>query len=99
VGEPVTQRGWLAYRRARLAGERKALVRWVEVAGGHAERALTLVPNDARALELRGTVRYLSWLQELVSDPGALPKLLAAAKQDLERRRGPTHRSRARTAR
>jgi len=82
--EPVTQRGWLAYRRARLAGDRKALVHWVEVAGGHAERALTLAPNDARALELRGTVRYLSWLQELAPDPGALPKLLAAAKQDLE---------------
>ena len=82
--EPVTQRGWLAYRRARLAGDRKALVHWVEVAGGHAERALALAPNDARALELRGTVRYLSWLQELAPDPGALPKLLAAAKQDLE---------------
>ncbi len=82
--EPVTQRGWLAYRRARLAGDRKALVHWGEVAGGHAERALTLAPNDARALELRGTVRYLSWLQELAPDPGALPKLLAAAKQDLE---------------
>ncbi len=82
--EPVTQRGWLAYRRARLAGNRKTLVRWVDVARGHAERALTLAPNDARALELRGTVRYLSWLQELAPDPGELPKLLAAAKQDLD---------------
>jgi TolB-like protein/tetratricopeptide (TPR) repeat protein len=82
--EPVTQRGWLAYRRARLAGNRKALVHWVDVARGHAERAVTLAPNDARALELRGTVRYLSWLQELAPDPGELPKLLAAAKQDLD---------------
>jgi len=82
--EPVTQRGWLAYRRARLAGNRKALGHWVDVALGHAERALRLAPNDARALELRGTVRYLSWLQELAPDPGDLPKLLAAARQDLE---------------
>jgi serine/threonine-protein kinase len=82
--DPVTRRGWLAYRRARLAGDRKALIHWVEVARGHAERACTLAQNDARALELRGTVRYLSWLQELAPDPGELPKLLAAAKQDLE---------------
>ena len=47
--EPVTQRGWLAYRRARLVGNRKTLGHWVEVALGHAERALQLAPNDARA--------------------------------------------------
>ena len=82
--EPVTQRGWLAYRRARLVGNRKTLGHWVEVALGHAERALQLAPNDARALELRGTVRYLSWLQELVPDPAELPQRLVAAKQDLE---------------
>ena len=83
--EPITERGWLAYRRARLAGNnRKALVHWVDVALGHAERALKLAPNDARALELRGTVRYLSWLQELAPDPAELPKLLTAAKQDLD---------------
>jgi len=83
--EPVTERGWLAYRRARLAGSnRKALVHWVEVALGHAERALRVAPNDARALELRGTVRYLSWLQELAPDPARLPQLLATARQDLE---------------
>jgi TolB-like protein len=82
--QPVTERGWIAYRRARLAGDRKALAHWVEVARGHAERARTLSPGDARALELRGTVRYLSWLQELVPDPAELPGLLAGAKQDLE---------------
>ena len=83
--EPITERGWLAYRRARLAGnDRKALVHWVEVALGHAERALKLAPNDARALELRGTVRYLSWLQELGPDPEALPRILAGARLDLE---------------
>ncbi len=82
--EPATERGWIAYRRARLAGDRKALVHWTDVALGHAERALTLAPDDARALELRGTVHYLIWLQELVPDPGTLPQLLASAKHDLE---------------
>jgi tetratricopeptide (TPR) repeat protein len=82
--EPVTERGWIAYRRARLAGDRKTLTHWADVALGHADRALTLVPDDPRALELRGTVRYLSWLQELAPDPGTLPQLLASAKHDLE---------------
>jgi len=82
--EPPTQRGWIAYRRARLAGDRKALAHWVELALGHARRALELAPDDPRALELRGTVRYLSWLQELVPDPADLPKVLAGARQDLE---------------
>jgi serine/threonine-protein kinase len=82
--EPVIERGWIAYRRARLAGDRKSLGHWAEIAAGHADRALTLAPNDPRALELRGTVRYLSWLQELGPDPEALPRILAGARQDLE---------------
>jgi len=82
--EPVTERGWIAYRRARLAGDRKALTHWIEIAAGNAERAVKLAPDDARSLELRGTVRYLTWLQELVPDPGALPATLANARRDLE---------------
>ena len=82
--EPVIERGWIAYRRARLAGDRKSLGHWAEIAASHADRALTLAPNDPRALELRGTVRYLSWLQELGPDPQALPRILAGARQDLE---------------
>jgi serine/threonine-protein kinase len=82
--EPVIERGWIAYRRARLAGDRKSLGHWTEIAASHADRALALAPNDPRALELRGTVRYLSWLQELGPDPEGLPRTLAGARQDLE---------------
>jgi len=82
--EPVIDRGWIAYRRARLAGDRKLLSHWAEIATSHADRALALAPNDPRALELRGTVRYLSWLRELGPDPEALPRMLAGARQDLE---------------
>ena len=82
--EPATQRGWIAYRRARLTTDRTAVTHWVDIALGDAQRALRLGPNDPRALELRGTVRYLSWLQELTPDPGELPKVLAGARQDLE---------------
>ena len=82
--EPIIQRGWIAYRRSRLASDRKTLAHWAEVAARHADRALKLTADDPRALELRGTVRYWSWLKELAPDPAEAPKLLAGAKQDLE---------------
>ena len=82
--EPIIQRGWIAYRRSRLASDRKSLAHWAEVAGDHADRALKLAPDDPRALELRGTDRYWSWLQELAPDPTEAPKRLAQARQDLE---------------
>ena len=82
--EPIVERGWIAYRRARLAADHRALAHWTDVALGHAERALALAPADARALELRGTVRYTRWLQQLSADPGEQAKLLAGARRDLE---------------
>ncbi len=82
--EPVVQRGWIAHRRARLTGDRKAAGRGLGVALGHAERALRLSPGYPRALELRGTARYTTWLLELSSDSGVQAGLLAGARQDLE---------------
>jgi tetratricopeptide (TPR) repeat protein len=49
----------------------------------HATRALEKGPNDASALELRGTLRYLSWLLNLAPDPGASKALIDGAEADL----------------
>jgi tetratricopeptide (TPR) repeat protein len=49
----------------------------------HAERALQLRPNDPDALELRGTLRYWSWINNWLPNLGAAPKVLADAEQDL----------------
>lgn len=51
----------------------------------HADRALSLEPRHARALQARGSLRYLSWLLHLEHDPAARNALLRNAREDLER--------------
>jgi tetratricopeptide (TPR) repeat protein len=51
----------------------------------HAARALTLAPDDPRALELRGTLRYRQWFLFRPPDPAQAARLLEAARNDLER--------------
>jgi hypothetical protein len=82
---PVTQRGWLAYRRTRLAGsfDKTYYAEWIDKGMAQAEHALSLKADDADALELRGTLRYWRLLLNLAPDPAASAKLLADAEQDL----------------
>ena len=83
--DPIVLRGHIAYQRARLAQtDRRELARWVGIATGHAERAVSLAPNSAASLELRGTVRLYAYVQQLASDPAAGARLLADARKDLE---------------
>jgi len=81
---PITERGWLAYREARLSGSFDKNYYADRIARGltHAERALALQPNDADALELRGTLRYLRWLLNLAPDAES-DQLMADAEKDL----------------
>jgi len=82
--EPIVFRGQLAYRRARLADTAGEALPWIQGAASHAERALRLAPDDASALELRGTVRYFHWTLHVTPDPVAAQRLLQSARQDLE---------------
>jgi TolB-like protein/tetratricopeptide (TPR) repeat protein len=82
--EPVTARGWIAYQESRLASDYEALEDGIARGLGHAERALAIDPNFPRALELRGTVRYLRWFSNLVPDPQEAAALLQGAREDLE---------------
>ncbi len=83
--EPVLVRGQIALRRARLTPtNRVALAQGLKVALDGAEQALRIAPGHPPALELRGTVRYTMWLQQLSSDPAVQTRLLADARQDLE---------------
>ncbi len=81
--EPVLERGWLAERRADIL---KKLTR-VRDPGtllqgiAHAERVLDREPQNAPALELRGTLRY--WLHLGVEDSAAAALLLRDAEDDL----------------
>jgi serine/threonine-protein kinase len=82
--DPIVLRGQMAYRRARLTQDRRELTQWIGIATGHAERALARFPNEAAALELRGTIRLWAFLQQLASDPARASELLTGARKDLE---------------
>jgi serine/threonine-protein kinase len=79
--DPTVLRGQLLERRVRLT--RSAAL--VDEGLGHADRALALAPEDARALELRGTLRYRRWQLARPPDPRQASQLLDAARSDLER--------------
>ena len=52
--EPVLLRGWIAYRRSRVAENASRASTWIDAGLGHANRALEREPRNARALELQG---------------------------------------------
>jgi eukaryotic-like serine/threonine-protein kinase len=81
--EPVLLRGWIAYRRSRLAEDPAHASPWIDGGLGHAERALERAPKHARALELRGTLNYWRWLEHLAPDPREASALLRTAEKDL----------------
>jgi len=82
-GEPTVLRGFIAYRQSRLASDPPEASRWIDTGLGHVARALGVNPKNARALELRGSLRYWRWLLHLVPDPREAADLLRSAEQDL----------------
>lgn len=79
--DPIISRGQLLERRVRLT--RSADL--VDQGLAHADRALALSPDDPRALELRGTLRYRRWQLARPADPRQASQLLSDARADLER--------------
>ncbi len=79
--DPIVLRGQLIERRIRLT--RNAAL--IEEGLAHAGRALALAQQDARALELRGTLRYRRWQLARPPDPQQASSLLEDARGDLER--------------
>jgi eukaryotic-like serine/threonine-protein kinase len=82
---PATQRGWLAYREARLSGsfDKTYYAARIERGLAHVDRALQLAPSDPDALEIRGTLQYLRWLLNLAPDGAESARLLVDAENDL----------------
>jgi serine/threonine-protein kinase len=83
---PAAQQGILNYRLAvRALGSGAgvpAVSSRIDAGLTSAERALALVPNDADALEARGSLHYLQWLLNLMP-PNDADKTLASAEADL----------------
>ena len=63
--------------------DKDVYAKWLGVGLRHADRALTLKPNDPDGLELRGVLRYWRYLINLEPDQSAATKLVASAEQDL----------------
>jgi len=82
---PWAERGWTAHQQLGLASgfNPQYYNRWLTVGLGHAGRALALAPNDADALELRGTLRYYRWILNLAPNAATADSLLAGAEADL----------------
>ncbi len=84
--EPIVLRAQIAYERARLYDtDPHGAAEWIATGLEHAERATDIEPNLPSALEVRGTLRYLKWLQDLVESQGEAETLFAGAQEDLER--------------
>jgi TolB-like protein len=83
--DPTVERGWLAYQRSRWAGvmEQRGVLPWIEAGLEHAEVALQLQPDNADALELRGTLHYWQWILDLAPGPEAANELFDNAETDL----------------
>ena len=81
---PIVARGFIAFRKVQMFGNRDAaqIPKWLDVAKGHADRAIAIAPNDPTALELRGTVRFFRWSYNLAPDPSAPTKLLTESEAD-----------------
>ncbi|MFW5946863.1 MAG: hypothetical protein ACOCUW_00110, partial [Gemmatimonadota bacterium] len=82
---PAVIRGEIAYRRARLTPDRHDRVPHLERGLADAAQALSLEPNHAGALALRGTLRYYQYLQGLIPDEERAEALRQTARDDLER--------------
>jgi TolB-like protein len=84
--QPVVDRGWIAYQRARRLEDGLPGVPRLDSALAYADEALALSPDapSLRALALRGTVRYRKWQLRVLTDPAAQASLLQQAREDLE---------------
>ena len=83
--QPVIMRGNVAFRQARIASNPTDMARSVDDGMKSADAAMTLDGTNAAALELRGTLRYWRWLNDLIPDPKESAATLRLAEADLQK--------------
>jgi eukaryotic-like serine/threonine-protein kinase len=82
--DPSVLRAVVSYKRARHAATPTVSDHMIQSGLQHAERALAKDPNNADAMEFRGTLKYWRWLFVPEADPARRDRLLASAQSDLE---------------
>jgi len=82
---PSTLRGWLSFRQSRMAPSAAPSYHagLIEEGLKRADRALSLKRDDPDGLELRGTLRYWKWLNNLGGNSAAAAKLYEDAEKDI----------------
>jgi TolB-like protein len=79
--EPVVRRGWLAYSQSRLTGlDRPQYQKWIGTGLVFADSALARAPQDASALELKGTLLYWKFLLNLYDNSDEAQQAFAEAE-------------------
>ncbi len=81
---PAVLRGEILRRRAGLSHDRHERVTLLREGRAEVEPVLERDPNNARALGLRGDLRYYEYLQNLTPDEREAAALRQAARQDFE---------------
>jgi eukaryotic-like serine/threonine-protein kinase len=81
---PILLRAEIHYRRARLSHDRHERVRIADAGLRQVNRVLEREPRQARALALRGTLRYFQFLQRVMPDDRQADALRQSARRDLE---------------
>jgi serine/threonine-protein kinase len=81
---PIVARAELAIDELLAARQRAHALEVVARGIGHADRALTMEPRNAAALEYRGTLRLYKQVMGLTSDPAESADLVGLAEVDLE---------------
>jgi len=82
--EPPMLRGHVALLLTTIAHDPSERARLMRQGLEYAGRALTLAPGDARAMEVRGTLRYWAWVFGLEHDHARRRALLDSAEADLD---------------
>ncbi|HSH74941.1 MAG TPA: hypothetical protein VLA09_04640 [Longimicrobiales bacterium] len=82
--EPLVLRSQVVSERSRFAESDEAALAVFAEAVQYADAALDLEPDNAAALERRGTALYRRWLLE-AEDEDTMQRVLASAQEDLER--------------
>ena len=83
--QPVIMRGNVAFRQARIASNPTNMAKWVDEGMKSADLGVALDSMNAGALELRGTLRYWRWLNDLIPDPKESARTLSLAEADLQK--------------
>jgi TolB-like protein len=91
--DPLIQMAGLAYRRSRMVGADPVLAApWVNRSLAYADSAVRQDPENAEALEVRGTTQYWAYLLRLYADAAEAARRLASARADLEKAVARDHR-------